>query len=219
MLFRSVDTLIEFTPSKSGTISYSCWMGMIRSRIRVVENIATAGTGTGDTGSSLSELFGGDSSGGGACCSGTSNPEFAGGRVPAETIGMPVIKDGIQEITITVGNDGYSPAAFVLQKGLMAVITFKGEAINSCNSPVVFPEFNGALDLAKGQLQTPPIPVTGDFTFQCWMGMINGYVKAVDDLTKVDIEKVRTEIQDYRATGSGGGLGGCCASISPVKID
>ena len=31
------DNIIEFTPTKSGTIPYSCWMGMIRSEINVVE--------------------------------------------------------------------------------------------------------------------------------------------------------------------------------------
>lgn len=31
------DTVIEFTPSEVGTIPYSCWMGMIRSSIYVVE--------------------------------------------------------------------------------------------------------------------------------------------------------------------------------------
>lgn len=165
------DNIIEFTPAKEGIIPYSCWMGMIRSQITVVENITTADPGTGDGGGSLSERFGDDSAGGagGAVCSSMSNPEFAGGRVPSDTIGMPVVKDGIQKITITVGNDGYSAAAFVLQKGMMAVIKFKGEAINSCNSPVVFPEFNGALDLARGQMETPAFPVTDDFTFQCWM--------------------------------------------------
>jgi plastocyanin domain-containing protein len=130
---------------------------------------------------------------------------------------MPVIKDGVQEITVTVGNDGYSPAAFVVQKGIPAVIKFKGEAINSCNSPVVFPEFNGALDLAGGQMETPAIPVTDDFTFRCWMGMINGYVKAVDDLAKVNIDEVRTEIQNYSATGPGGGVAGCCLSGPAAK--
>jgi uncharacterized protein len=31
------DNVIEFTPDKTGTIPYSCWMGMIRSQITVVE--------------------------------------------------------------------------------------------------------------------------------------------------------------------------------------
>lgn len=31
------ENLIEFTPTKTGTFAYGCWMGMIRSRINVVE--------------------------------------------------------------------------------------------------------------------------------------------------------------------------------------
>lgn len=33
------ENIIEFTPSETGTIAYSCWMGMIRSKITVVEDI------------------------------------------------------------------------------------------------------------------------------------------------------------------------------------
>lgn len=33
------DNAIEFTPTESGTISFSCWMGMIRSRITVVDDL------------------------------------------------------------------------------------------------------------------------------------------------------------------------------------
>lgn len=39
---RPGDNLIEFTPTKSGVVPYSCWMGMIRSRIDVVESLAAA---------------------------------------------------------------------------------------------------------------------------------------------------------------------------------
>jgi plastocyanin domain-containing protein len=31
--------VVEFTPAKSGTVGYSCWMGMIRSTITVVQDI------------------------------------------------------------------------------------------------------------------------------------------------------------------------------------
>lgn len=30
------DNIIEFTPTKTGTVPYSCWMGMIRSSITIV---------------------------------------------------------------------------------------------------------------------------------------------------------------------------------------
>jgi sulfite exporter TauE/SafE/copper chaperone CopZ len=35
------DNLIEFTPKKTGTITYTCWMGMISSRITVVKKITS----------------------------------------------------------------------------------------------------------------------------------------------------------------------------------
>lgn len=34
------DNIIEFTPDKSGVIPYSCWMGMIRSQITVVDDLS-----------------------------------------------------------------------------------------------------------------------------------------------------------------------------------
>lgn len=37
--FTPGDNVIEFTPQESGTIGFSCWMGMIRSRITVVDDI------------------------------------------------------------------------------------------------------------------------------------------------------------------------------------
>jgi sulfite exporter TauE/SafE/copper chaperone CopZ len=41
---RPGDNLIEFTPEKEGVIAYTCWMGMISSRITVVKDLAgTAG--------------------------------------------------------------------------------------------------------------------------------------------------------------------------------
>jgi uncharacterized protein len=201
-------------------------MGMISSRINVVKEISSASVvdnsssssdgsvaavpdnsqGSGGQGSGLQGLLGG----GASCCSGTSNPAFAGGRVPADIIGMPVVKDGIQEISITVDNRGYTPAAIVLQKGMKAVIKFKASQLTSCNNVVMFPEYNGGLDLSKGQLETPALTITQDFTFQCWMGMLHGYVKTVDDLSKVDVKKVKAEVAAYRASSSSGGAGGCC---------
>ncbi len=38
---RPGDNIIEFTPDKTGNIVYTCWMGMIRSTITVVDDIST----------------------------------------------------------------------------------------------------------------------------------------------------------------------------------
>lgn len=208
------DNLVEFTPAKAGTIGYTCWMGMIRSKITVVPDLAAADAEKPSTADPVAEGLGSQTAGGG-CCSGNTNPAFAGRKIPVDTIGMPVIKDGVQQITISVNAQGYSPAAIILQKGMKAIIRFKPEVLTSCNNPVVFPEFNGALDLAKGQLETPPIPITADFTFQCWMGMIHGYAKVVDDINKVDIDKIRSEIGNY--TAAGGASGSCCGAAPTSK--
>ena len=209
------DNLIEFTPKKEGVIAYTCWMGMISSRITVVKDLADTGSLSDSGATTPADLLsrglgqtGGQGSAG--CCAGTSNPAFAGGRVPVDTVGIPIVKDGIQEITITVDDRGYTPAAFVLQKGMKAIIKFKADRLSSCNNPVSFPEYNGSIDLASGKTETPTIQVTQDFTFQCWMGMIHGYVKTVDDLKNFDMQKVKQEIGKYRATSSG-----CCGSPPP----
>jgi sulfite exporter TauE/SafE/copper chaperone CopZ len=111
------DNLVEFTPKKEGVIAYSCWMGMIRSRITVVADIGKAAPGSAETlppdqGIRLNDLLnqGGTQSIGG-CCSGASNPAFAGvaargDQSPIDTIGLPVIKDGFQEITVDVSAQG-----------------------------------------------------------------------------------------------------------------
>jgi plastocyanin domain-containing protein len=65
------DNIVEFTPASAGVIPYACWMGMIRSRITVVEAsvvkalevealAADAGPGTslaGEPGSALGSFF------------------------------------------------------------------------------------------------------------------------------------------------------------------
>ncbi|MGA2547995.1 MAG: sulfite exporter TauE/SafE family protein [Rectinemataceae bacterium] len=178
------DNLVEFTPKSAGVIAYSCWMGMIRSSITVLSDPSWDAPSLQDR-----------------------------SKLPPEAIGIPLIKDGVQEISINVSSRGYSPAAIVLQKGMKAVIRFKAEELTSCNYQVIFPEYNGGLDLSKGQLETPPIPITADFTFQCGMGMLHGYVKTVDDLSKIDMKKIKAEIDAYRASGGSGG-GGCCGGGS-----
>lgn len=196
------DNVIEFTPKQEGTIGYTCWMGMISSRIVAVKDL---GDSSAVADASAAPLLSVPNSGGG-CCSGTSNPAFAGGKVPVETIGMPKIENGVQVVTVRVDSQGYFPAALVLQKGMKAIIRFDVKGLSGCNNPIVFPEYNGQLDLTKGQLETPEIPVTEDFTFQCYMGMLHGYVKTVDDLAKADIATIRAEIGAYKA--SSGGCGG-----------
>jgi sulfite exporter TauE/SafE len=200
------ENIIEFTPEREGTIAYTCWMGMISSSIRIVPDLAQL------TASDLrpQEPAGarsGAGGGAGGCCSGASLPRFADGRVPTDQVGLAALEGGGQVVSIRVDDQGYTPALIVLQRGVKARIRFVAEQLNSCNSPVIFPEYQGGLDLQGGQVETPYLEVTEDFTFQCGMNMIRGYAKVVDDLASVDLDAVRREVGAYRAAAGGG----CCA--------
>ncbi|MDF2566975.1 MAG: Heavy metal transport/detoxification protein [Oscillospiraceae bacterium] len=59
------DNIIEFTPDQSGVVPYSCWMGMIRSKITVVDDISSIASAQGGTTSTpdqgaLGDVYGGD---------------------------------------------------------------------------------------------------------------------------------------------------------------
>jgi len=198
------ENLIQFTPDRDGTIAYTCWMGMISSTIRIVPDLAQL------TARDLrpQDQAGASSprSAAGGCCSGASLPRFADGRVPTDVIGLARLEGEGLVVDVRVNDEGYTPALIVLQRGGKVRIRFVPEQLNSCNSSVIFPEYQGGLDLQGGQTETPYLRVSQDFTFQCGMNMIRGYAKVVDDLASVDLDAVRREVSAYRAAA-----GGSCA--------
>lgn len=199
------DNIIEFTPDEDGNIAYSCWMGMIRSNIKVVSDITNVSSSDIAESDSSSASTGGIGGAGGCC--GATPPQFANGKIPTDNIQIAKVVDGQQEITVTVNNNGYTPAAFVVQKGVDVKIKFNTEQLGGCNTVVVFPEFNGQIDLST-QKETPLLPTDLDFTFQCSMNMLHGYVKVVDDINNIDLDDIKEEIQNY--TPAAGSQGGGC---------
>jgi plastocyanin domain-containing protein len=66
------DNIIEFTPARAGTFRYSCWMGMIRGTITVLEKDAAAGPEPAPGAAEAAEQDGASPSPlGCACCGGT----------------------------------------------------------------------------------------------------------------------------------------------------
>jgi sulfite exporter TauE/SafE/copper chaperone CopZ len=202
------DNLIEFTPTQDGTITYTCWMGMISSSIKVVPDLAklAAGDLAAPPAGGIASAFG---PGGGGCCGSSTSGRFADGRIPVDVIQVARRTDQGQVADVTVNNDGYTPAVIVVQRGAKAKIRFVAEKLTSCNSIVNFPAYQGGLDLGKGQLETPYLEVTDDFTFECGMGMLHGYVKVVDDSTRVDLQAVARQVAAFKPAA--GAAGGCCS--------
>jgi sulfite exporter TauE/SafE/plastocyanin domain-containing protein/copper chaperone CopZ len=192
------DNLIEFTPEEEGDIVYTCWMGMISSKITVVSDITKV---------SEADLSRNDqvSPGrvGGGCCSVGAATAFAGGKIPTDEIGVAEIKNGMQYVEMNVSQYGYAPAVFVLQKGIKTRWTINGEQLNSCNNPISIPDYNVQIRLQEGENPVEFVPEK-DFPFSCWMGMLNGYVKVVDDINKVNLEEIKQEVAAFVPPGGGG---------------
>jgi len=200
------DNVIEFTPNGEGNVLYTCSMGMIKSNISVVADLNSLPAQTSQQSGNNNPTIAASSSGG--CC-GAAPAGFAGGKIPTDKIQLATISNKKQVVTITVNSQGYSPAVVVLQKGIPAVIKFKAEQLSSCNGTVVFPTLGGQLNL-NSQTETPSITPTTDFTFQCGMGMLHGYVKVVDDISKVNLDDIRKQVQNYTPPTGSSGSGGCC---------
>lgn len=106
----------------------------------------------------------------------------------------PEIKDGVQIIRMTANNSGYTPNVLYVQKNMPAKLIVTGEKINSCNNGIVIPSLNLEKKLSSGDNVIEFTPKDKDINFSCWMGMINGVIRVVDDIKNVDTSKESSTI-------------------------
>lgn len=199
------DNEINFTPTREGTIPYTCWMGMISSTITVTADDSIASVSAADGSATISNNLIAPDGSSGCCAAGAKATRFYGGKIPTDDIQFGKVVNGIQEVTVTVTDEGYSPAVFIIQRGVKTKIRFIAEKLNSCNNAVVFPDTGETVDLQSAD-ESAEFIADNDITFQCWMGMLHGYIKVVDDIDNVDLESIKTEIGQYKPAKSGG----CC---------
>lgn len=121
------DNVIEFTPTESGRFSYSCWMGMIRSKITVVDDIGSADA-TDPNASNVSKS--------------------SGYKIPTDELAIASIKDGVQYVEITMDDKRFNPAVVVMQGGIETKWVINGKVITSGNGVVSFPYYNAQINRA-----------------------------------------------------------------------
>lgn len=120
-----------------------------------------------------------------------------------------ILKDGVQILNMTADNRGYTPNILYVQKGVPVKWVIDGKQINSCNNAIVAQSLKIQKKLKSGENIIEFTPDNKDINFSCWMGMIRGVIKVVDNLDAVDssssaaskpsiygndLSKVRTEI-------------------------
>jgi|GEM_PF-18635 len=186
--FKPGENIIEFTPAKTGTFPYSCWMGMIRSSITVTEAGAASTSGTDVP--SANDYDGTDAW--------FSEPVPAGYTIPVDSIviskqtsyeGYPV-----QEVTIELNEDGFSPAVVIVESGLDVKWSIKN--LLSQNAELLVPSYAAQLSLTKGDNQLFFSP-TGSFDFSTGDNAFYGYVKVVDDIDTADLTAIKEEVSQF----------------------
>lgn len=101
-------------------------------------------------------------------------------------VGKAVMKDGVQEIVMSANNKGFTPNAFYVQKGVPVRWIVNGDQLNTCNNAIIIPSLNREFKINKGENVIEFTPGDKDINFSCWMGMINGVIKVVDNLEGID---------------------------------
>jgi hypothetical protein len=205
--FKPGDNVVEFTPQKTGRFPYSCWMGMIRSSITVVE------AGTLDAAQAATTANAGDE-----------ERLPAGYEIPTDAVTVAQIRDGVQYVQVEIGLERFSPALVVMQKALDTQWDIAGVSKRDDISALLFPAYEAVVPFeAAGSGGAPPGTIRlylnpeADFDFSTDDFGFYGYVKVVDDINNIDIEAIKKEagafetfIWDYTELASGSG-GGCCA--------
>lgn len=180
--------VIEFTPEKEGDLLYTCWMGMISSRIRVVSDI---------TGTTYEDVAIPDSS--------TFDNVTGFNLVPVDTIAVGEIRDGIQYIELNVNENEYSPAVIVLQENIQTVWKLNCRKMNEHNGQIIFPEYGAGFNLEEGENEIEFVP-SFDFGFQCPSGIMVGFVKVVKAIKDIDLNAISEEAGRYRTQPAGSGF-------------
>lgn len=197
--FETGENVIEFTPESAGTVSYNCWMGMIYGNIFVIDGDTKSQDSSNENAQTTDSY------------SAARNQNEAGQnadgvipadvRIPVDEIGVAMpAKDAsgndIQEITVELTEDGFSPAVIVLQKGLDTVWNIKNNLPE--DTEIVISHYSSKFDLLQGNNVFSIVP-TDSFDISIGDYSHFGYIKVVEDVNQIDEEAIRKEVEEYEA--------------------
>ena len=181
------DNIIEFTPTEIGTFTYSCWMGMIKSKIYVVN----PGEEPEISASVEEEAI-------------QVNSNY---KISTDEIVVAKISGKEQVVNIDIKDKKLTPEVIVLQKG----VETRWKINNTDNKiiPLAFPIYNQVVDMNEGENEIYLIP-SEDFTFAHENYNYFGYVKVIEDINNINMDEIKKEVakykisdKDYISEGSG----------------
>jgi sulfite exporter TauE/SafE/plastocyanin domain-containing protein/copper chaperone CopZ len=103
-----------------------------------------------------------------------------------------IVENGVQVITTTATARGYTPRVLYVQKNMPVKWIINGDQLTSCNNAIVIPSMDIERKLEAGENIINFDAGDKDINYSCWMGMIGGVIKVVDDINAIDTTKEDT---------------------------
>lgn len=181
--FTQGENVIEFTPVKAGTISYSCWMGMIYGNIFVTEKTDETEAGGGTEGAAASADV----------------PVPAGYKIPSDELAVAKKETDangqpVQNVTIQLTREGFSPAVVVVESGTAVNWTIVSEL--DTEDTLLAPYYSSKLPLTAGENPLYLYP-TESFEVSTGSHEFYAYVKVVDDIGQIDEKEIQDEADAF----------------------
>lgn len=188
--FRTGENVIEFTPTEAGTVTYTCWMGMIRGNIFVTRADSAEGKKEEEQTASPIDAQALDA------------PRPSGYRIPTGELAvakktLSADESSVQQVEIALTEDGFSPAVVVVEKGVETEWTIRNErSAPGEREELLAVLYSTTLPLESGENSLYLYPSesfdvsTGDSAFYA-------YIKVVDDLESFDADAVRKEAEEH----------------------
>lgn len=189
--FTPGENVIEFTPTKAGKVNYSCWMGMIRSTITVLdengENTTQttneASTDTAENNPLEDNIL--------------LQPTPAGYTIPTTDLAIAQKEEDYQTVRITLTDNGFEPAVIVVQAGMNVEWVIDNQSTKEANFNLLVPLYKKQVPLSKGENPLYLYP-TKDFDFSNADNSFYGYVKVVEKIDEIDTDQIKNEIASYQ---------------------
>lgn len=190
--FEIGENVIEFIPEKAGTYRYSCWMGMIRSTITVLEEgesapppskeIENDSNGSYDESNLYDDI--------------NQKEEAAGYKIPVNNVVIAERTGDTQKVEITLTESGFSPALIIMESAIETEWIINVESLKEGMDTLLFPLYESIITLEEGKNHLYILPFL-DFDFSTINYSYFGFVKVVDDINEIDIKAIKEQVSNY----------------------
>lgn len=186
--FTEGENIIEFTPEKSGTVQYTCWMGMIHGNIFVTDGNAKINEGAEAAASSEQQAV--------------NVPVPSGYQIPSDQLAVAQLSEEqngqeIQEVSVDLTEDGFSPAVVVINSDAQVIWRINNTIADEKDGlQLLAPAYSTKLELESGE-NILYLYAQDSFEVSTSDNRFYAYVKVVDDVNQIDEAAIRQEVDSF----------------------